>query len=674
MANQLSTFLAALLFCSTNLLLAAPSAKQLLESETKTWITAATLPESKETATFTQLLLSSVTWQRELADSGPVEKPEKVIQLLYELWKSDPALHTRPIDRAMATACALEGPRRDWNIEQMLPRYQYFKTKNDLGLLNTVYKDLNVFQRRYLARGVQHGHLNGIESMEYQNIEVCLPAERYTGACWYARWILLNPFGDTIHGPKYYQPYRQSWNSAAEMIRNVGGVCGSLSNFGAAAAIANGVPGVTMGEPGHCAYAIMMSNGNWSPAYSLNWKRGLHTTFFNKGSWGWHVYLNNSMKSPQKASEAADLRRLAQHYLTEKQNTRAYATLEKARQQHPQDWSLWESSAQALTETKAPPSIWQDLHNDTLKHLAPVAPEIAWNLLASSIYKHVLPDGENQAQDRYKILLAYEKAITGWGLARWDFDSSINQQLKLLKASPELEDKFMSTAFALHVDENILTPVILETQLKRTAKDENRRVTFIKNIGQGLSKNSSDGSNDVIETLAKKILPDAAAQGDKATFQFIGKLTAKTYKPNEISPEPFPGILLSSGGTLAIDKPNNRYDNAAKHWGVIETHGGDFHTGSDKPHVTVQLGNYGLLSGVVIVTRDGHIGRLNGAILETSIDGQDWKTIHTFNKAKRINRILLADQKISAGYIRVTHPGGQPLHFNKFLTYGKKQN
>lgn len=674
MEKLIPVFTTILALLCTPAIQAAPGAQKLLEAETQSWITAAALPDDKDTETFTALLLKSEPWQRELADSGPVEKPEKVIQILFELWKSDPSLHTRPIDRAMATACALEGPRRDWDSAEMLPRYQYFKTKNDRGLLNTVYKDLNVFQRRYLARGVQHGHLNGIESMEYQNIEICLPAERYTGACWYARWILRNPFGDIIHGPKYYQPYQKSWGSAAEMIRSIGGVCGSLSNFGAAAAIANGVPGVTMGEPGHCAYAIMMSNGNWSPAYTLSWKRGLHTTFFNKGSWGWHVYLNNSMKSPEKASDAADLRRLAQHYLAEKQNTRAYQTLEKARQKHPQDWSLWETSAKALTETNAPESIWQDLHNDTLKLLAPVAPEIAWTLLSSSIYDHVLPKGKNQADDRYKILLAFEKAIKNWGLARWDFNSSIDKQLKFLNSDPDLEDKFMSTAFSYHVADNILTPVILENQLARTAKDETRRAAFIKNIGQGLSKNNSDGSNQVINTLAKKILPDAAAQGDKSTFQFIGKLTAKTFSPTEISPKPFSGILLSSGGTLAIDKPNNRWDDASRHWGVIEEHGGDFHTGSDKPHVTVQLGNYGLLSGVVIVTRGGNVSRLNGAILETSIDGKEWHTVHTFKKVKQVNRIPLADQKISAGYIRVTHPGKQPLHFHKFLTYGKKQN
>ena len=169
-------------------------------------------------------------------------------------------------------------------------------------------------------------------------------------------------------------------------------------------------------------------------------------------------------------------------------------------------------------------------------------------------------------------------------------------------------------------------------------------------------------------------MPDAATRGDKEIFQYIGKLTAANYEAYPISPKPFPGMLLSSGGTFGIQKPGNRWDVPSRHWGVIEEYGGDFHTDTMPATATVQLGNYGRLSGVVIVTRGGNVGRLQGAVLEVSIDGENWTAVHSFDKVSQVNRIDLSDQKIDAGYVRVLHPTGPHLHFHKFLIYGDKKN
>lgn len=650
--------------------MAAPSTVQLLNQQTAAHIESAKLTDGD---VFSRELLASEQWQRELLDSGPVTDPDKVIQLLFEIWKTDKSLASRKVDRQMATACALEGPRRDWTVKEMLPRYEYFREKWKYGLLNTMYENISVFERRYLARGVQHGGLNSMESMEYQNQEVCLPAEKYTGACWYARWILLNPFGDSIHGPNYYQPYMESWDNYAEVIRKVGGVCGSLSNFGAAAALANGIPAVTMGEPGHCAYAVMTQPDNWQPAYSLSWKRGTHTSFYGS-SWGWHMLTTKAQQDQNSAHASGDLRRLAGDYFTNKNFSKARSTIRLARTQHPLDWATWEQSVQILTDSKASASQWQELHQDVLKYLAPISGEVSFFILEKFIYPQVLPKGEKDLVSRGNILLAWQRAATDWGLARWDYGHAVNQQLKLLGNDVEAQDQFMANLFAIHAEKNLFTSDILSTQLGRVGKDEKRLQTFLAAVGKSLSKGKGDSFAKVIDTLAAKILPDAAKRGDKATFQYIGKLTAKNYEANKISPKKFPGILLSSGGTFGIQKPGNRWDAPSRHWGVIEEHGGDFHTDSKPATATVQLGNYGRISGVVIVTRGGNIGRLNGAILQTSINGTDWTDAYTFDKASHVNRIDLADKEIDAGYVRVIQNNHPSLHFHKFLVYGKKQN
>lgn len=663
-------FLLTAICVMTHSTLAAPSASQLLHQQTTSYIKSAKLTDGD---VFSREILASEEWQRELLDSGPMTDPDKVIQLLFEIWKTDKSLAIRKIDRQMATACALEGPRRNQTVKEMLPRYEYFRDKWKYGLLNTMYETCSVFERRYLARGVQHRGLNSMESMEYQNQEVCLPAEKYTGACWYARWILKNPFGDSIHGPHYYAPYMESWDNYAEIIRKVGGVCGSLSNFGAAAAIANGIPAVTMGEPGHCAYAVLTKPNNWQPAYSLSWKRGTHTSFYGS-SWGWHMLITRAQEDVQSAQDSGDLRRLADYYLSMKNFSKARETIRHARTKHPLDWGTWQQSVQILTDSKAPATQWQQLHQDALKHLAPVSGEVSFHLLTKSIYPQVLPKGDKATSARRNILLAWQRAVTDWGLARWDYGKAVNQQLKLLGKDVKAQDRFMASLFAIHAEKNLFTSDILATQLARVGKDESRLQKFLAAVGKSLSKNKGDNFAKVIDTLAAKILPDAAKRGDKATFQYIGKLTAKNYEAYKLSPDKFPGILLSSGGTFGIQKPGNRWDNPSRHWGVIEEHGGDFHTSATPATATIQLGNYGRISGVVIVTRGGNVGRLNGAILQTSINGTDWTDVHIFKGVKQVNRIDLADKDLDAGYVRVLHKGQPSLHFHKFLVYGKKQN
>lgn len=660
-------------FLILNSLLAsgAISADDLLRQESTRLLEEAEL-DSK--APFAKAFLASKEWQHEFHDSGPVDAPADALSILSALHEKGPSLSSDPVKRGMATACALESPRRKWTVDDVFPRYQFFRDKWDQGLLNTMYEKLSVFERRYLARGVQHTRFNEIVSMQYHNDEVCLPSEKYTGACWYARWILHNPFGDSIHGPKYYAPFMKSWNNYAEIVRNVGGVCGSLSNFGAAAAIANGVPAVTMGEPGHCAYAVMTKPGHWQPAYSLSWKRGLHTSFHG-GSWGWHVLTTTAQQNIEATRKSGDLRRLANHYAGKNNFSKALEALAAARKAHPSDWENWSHTADTLEKAKKGPSTWQQFHQDIIKNLAPLSGEVALQLLHKKVYPHVLP--KNNSDQTHKILTSVHRALTGWGTGRWDFQRTLSDQLKLFGKDTSSQDRFMAELFSIHAEQNVFTADILGQQLERTKDDEKRFHSFIGAISKSLAKNNDsndDQYNKVITTLARSILPKAAASGDKATFQAIGKLTAGVFEKSEITPEKFPGILLSSGGTFGIQKPGNRWDNPSRHWGVIEEHGGDFHTSNTPATATIQLGNYGDLTGVVIVTRNGQFARLVNAVLQTSIDGKEWTDVHTFKKHGRIHRIDLRGKKISAGYVRVIHEGQPSLHFHKFHVFGDKKN
>ncbi len=652
---------------------AIPDAESLILATSKRLLTKAdlTAPEHRK---FASAFLQSKEWQHEFWDSGPVEQPVVAVKSLYRLWQLDPSMIDHRINRQMATALALETPIVKWDQSIIHERYDFFKTRFSEGRLNVAYNDLNVFERRYLARGVQHQHLNPVDSLEYLNDEVSLPAEKYTGACWYPRYLSDNPFGDSIHGPHYYKPFQDSWGSAAEMVRNVGGVCGSLSNFGAAAAIANGIPAATMGEPGHCAFVVRTEPGKWTPAYSLSWKRGLHTAFYN-GTWGWHVLNTKAYQATDDARASGDIRRLTQHHLDTGNTGAALRAIRAARTRYPLDWSNWQLSVDTLIQTDAAISEWQTLHQDVIKHLAPVASEIAFYILDKYIYDQVLPTGKDAVHQRSNILRAFHWSFKDWGFGRWDFYNALSRQLQRLQGDSRINDQFMVDVFGIHANNNVFSPLILEEQLKIVGADERRRQQYIANISRNLKKDGdTDAYKNMVVSMATKVLPYAAKEGDRATFQFIGEMASEFYPPIEIKTDPFPGILLSSGGVFYIKKPGNRWDKPSQHWGVIEPHGGFFHTDHTPATATVQLGNFGRLSGVVIVTTNSHLQRMINARLEVSIDGQQWTAVHTFQKRQRVHRVDLRDQKIDAGYVRVVQPNHGSIHFNQFHVYGIKQN
>jgi hypothetical protein len=649
---------------------AEPSADVLLGEATRAALEQADLPA--DASGFRKALLGSPAWQHELFDSGSMAEPAAAVAVLYAIWRADQRVAADPVDRAMAVACALEGPRRG-GTEPMVGRYRYFRDHRRDGRLNDLYKKLTVFERRFLAAGVQHQHFNTLPSMEYQLAEFCLPADRYLDACWYASYQGHNAFGDSVQGPHYYEPFRSSWSSAAEMVRNVGGVCGSLSNFGAAAAIANGVPAVTMGEPGHCAYAVMVAPGRWVPAYSLSWSRGVHTSF-DGHSWGWHLFAVAGQRDPAMARRAGDRRRLGEWQLAAGHTDEALATLANASRTFPLDYAGWQARARALVATQADEPAWVAFHDDVLVGLAKDYPEVAWELLRQHAYPRVLPVGHDNLPDRRRRLAAFHQALTDWGSCRWDFASMLRRQQELLSGDRREQDSFATEVFGLHADDPSLAAAVLEAQFEVIGNDADRRQRFLAEIFETVGPDGETTSADTISALARRLLPEAAATGDKATFQFIGRLAGKQFPPCDLSPDPFPGTLLSSGGTLAVAAAGNRYDSPEMHWGVIEPQGGYFHTDVQPATVSVQLGNFGRLSGVVIVQRPSHIGRLDGARLQVSADGERWTDVHTFQDSKRVERIDLQGREIDAGFVRVVQDHGRCLHFNRFLVYGTKQN
>lgn len=105
----------------------------------------------------------------------------------------------------------------------------------------------------------------------------------YLGACWAIPYVDPNVYGYSVQGWGYADEWTHVYGTGTGnrpfiVQRQMGGVCGTLSGYGAAAAQAHGVMSSTVGQPGHCAYVVRIGerwpvgndvSGAWSTGFSI---------------------------------------------------------------------------------------------------------------------------------------------------------------------------------------------------------------------------------------------------------------------------------------------------------------------------------------------------------------------------------------------------------------------
>ena len=260
----------------------------------------------KDGPAFLKALLADEAWLTMFLCSGPVTAPERCLRHLHAIWRKDRTCTRQRSTKSLATAVALEFGRRDWKEDRAWQRYTFYRDSARQELLHPVYDRLATWEKRFLA-GHGLGMHGEADSQRWLRDNVKLPIADYRGACWQVAYRGHNLFGDSVQSWTYYFPFQGSFDSFTEMTRFVGGVCGRLSGYGAGAAVANGIPATTMGEPGHCAYAIRTAPGTWAPAYSLNWKRGVHVNLYGSS---WNMLMLTDRMLAERAWQRASMHRL----------------------------------------------------------------------------------------------------------------------------------------------------------------------------------------------------------------------------------------------------------------------------------------------------------------------------------------------------------------------------
>lgn len=646
-----------------------------------------------------ELLGNDGEWMQQMAFSGECIRPGLAASILSQMMAECPGLAKKSVRRDIATATALEfakanadEPKKpNWLQADALKRAAFYAKAWKAQRLNPLFGSLPFWQQRMVCGCKGDNDFGSVESLEWALDNVNLPADQYGSCCWRCGYKLYSLYGQIIHnGAAYYGPFRDNYGrNAMQMTYDVGGVCGGLSHFGAFAALAHGIPATTAGEPGHCAFVVLVGD-KWTPAYSLSWKRGLHWRVWP----GIHVFSSlhaaTELYSPAQR-EATQLARayrvLGGIYAAQKDVPHAAECYRKSAVAQPRDVGIWRDWAKMLSAQAEGPSrdnaaAWRELHDTLCETLVPAYPELAAAIMSQSVYPGLAAAMAQDAAALRSTVLSFWKHLEGMGPDRWRIEELADGQLKALGVdarNTEALCRAYGDILGATASSAVYSPIILSwgNSLASQLPEEEQR-QFLASMLQGLGKGQGLSPEERDKVLAPAILAAEKAR-DLTTFQAIGRMLSPAYKQSKDklpSFKPFPGKLASQGG-LVWTSSTSKFEDPCAHWGLLEPGGGHFHTAKDTDaFVAVQLPRQVQVTGVVIIATPGNRQRLGNMKVQVSETGKDddWADVAQLGPCQqRVNAVDLGSSLPLAKYVRIVRPGGPEFfHLNGIYVYGNQ--
>lgn len=658
---------------------------------------------TKEGRELMEKLSNNLDWTEQINSTGEKSNPGEVASILQQIAAKNPDMIYNQMDRDIATATATEFSRSGWAQQDAADRSAFFTKNWKSGKLNSSFGSLPHWQKRIVLGLKGKGEVAGaggndmagsIDSLTYSTQNVHLPAYRYTGSCWQAPYRLHNIYGESIHGSGYHETFVDNYGrNFNELTRTVGGVCGGLSHYGATTATANGIPALTAGEPGHCAYIVLVGD-KWTPAYSLSWERGLHWQVFQGNNKYSALHMATKLFSPEE-KEKTDLSRAMQNL----GNMYASSDPDKARTlfsnsvaAQPANYYAWRDYARFLTE-KEPENAtaWTALCEQLNNTLAPAYGEMTAELLKSEVYPGLKKALAKNPEELKRVVLGFWSNLKGMGPdedwdrgnhGRWNVEELCRAQMNILGINPQKDPAvkdFFRTVMTSVSSNQEYAPVVLSWGNSLVEKMEPAlKPGFMEAMLSSISKDGDNAAGDREKMLIPVILA-AEKTGDIKSFQAIGKtLPEKYHKPQAKLPkfDPFPEKLVSQGGLIQASSTSN-FDKPCEHWGVLEPGvGGSFHTAKDKDAwVKITLPKQANLTGIVLITTTGNLNRHDNIKVQVSETGndKDWKDVATLGKCtQQVLRIDLDTSRPLAKYVRILRQGGPDFfHLRGIYIYGK---
>ncbi|MBQ4594902.1 MAG: hypothetical protein IJA81_09735 [Akkermansia sp.] len=633
-------------------------------------------------------ILADNEWMEQIAYSGEMHNFTRVVQIISALAETDKSVLKKGVARDTATAVALEYARGGHRLTAAVERGAYFLKYRKQGRLNTSFDKLPMHHRRVACGFKPENRAGTIASFEWALDNVHVPDWQYPACCWRCGYILDNVYGDSIHGPWYFAPWEGVLtDNHMALTKHVGGVCGGLSHFGAASACANGVPALTAGEPGHCAYIVLV-NGRWTPAYSLSWERGLHWIPWGGNHTFSSLHLTDdlySKKAEAKTRLSNAYRVLARIYTLANDAEKAEACYRHSAKAAPLNYPMWREYAAFLAD-KMPQDkkAWQTLNTLLCKGVASCYPEQAAELLKQHVYGRLGACGmtHNELAD---ACACFWKHADKMGPDRWHIENFTDNQLNMCKkaadnaeaAAINLHTKVLAAAAPHEAYSGVM--MTWGNKISESLSESGRKKlteATIAALGSGKSLNSAQKA----KLLGGLILAAEKAR-DTATFHAISKMIdPKEIKGSAPIPTiyPYPGKLVSEGG-MPFASTTSQWDAPHTHSGLLTMTGGKIHTARENnPWIAVKLPKHAYITGVIFAgTNDWKlINRFRPVKVQVSDTGRDddWHDVGEPipSTGNYIISFDLQKERPKALYVRVLRPGGpEVFHSNGIYVYGE---
>ncbi len=630
-------------------------------------------------------LTADLEWMTGLLYSGPTKKMEKGLRNLATIYSRFPADMDDPMARRIATTAALEFGREGWGKQEMLERFAYYYSSYKARKLNVLFEDLQYWDMRLVTGCMEPGQTSwgSVRSMTWQRDNVRLPAEGYTGACFQIAYRLVNVAGDSVHGGDYLAPVlKYTNNTKAWAHREIGGVCGALSHFGAYGALATGIPAITMGEPGHCAMTVRV-NGKWEKGNSIFWQHGLHKTFWGEHAWDFLILMQKLYEDRHLTMASDQMVALGDVLSARRKTLAASRCYENAIAAQPLNWPAWLRCLGYL-KLKAPDNgaKWKELHSLAVDTLAVEYHHVAATLLS----KYVYPSLFEQEKDRRVLNRLFDSFFAKcktYGNNRWDIAPILSAQMTSCTTDDE-RFAYMKDALQTLMSNPAYAGAVLAWGMDVCAtmkEDEDVQSKFTDLIIRALSKTrTSRKEYDATWAALGEAINAAAGNGDRKTFQAIGKLAfrkcKKNFPKNKFRFRPLPGKVVSQTGliTTKTEMGGGQLAQACLHWGVLQKHGGAMPCkfGGQGDNIVVQMEKECLINGMVCIFAD-KLRTDRDFVVDVSTDGQNWSTLT--REAQVDGNILRADTRSegkTARFVRLWFDGNkyEPA-INGLYVFGK---
>ena len=631
-------------------------------------------------------LSSDLDWINGVVFSGPTDRlGQGLIYLakIYSLYSED---MQDPTTRRIAATTATEFARERYSEKDMLARFAYYFSSYQAGKLNILFNDLAYWETRLVTGCKEPGGWGSPQSLAWQRDNVRLPVEGYLGASGQLVYRLRNVAGDSVFSGDYLGPIlNYTKNTTAWAHREIGGVCGACSHYGAYGALACGLPAMTMGEPGHCAYVVRVGN-EWRKGYSIYWQHGMHKTFWGMHDWDFLILMQDLYTERNKTMVSDELVALAELLASRRMMKSAIDCFDAAVVSQPLNWPAWVSYA-AYLKQKAPQNKekWKEMHDRVVETMAVKFHNCAATLLSRYVYPHLLPLEPNR-RERNKMFAAFFKQCKTFGTNRWDIAPLLSAHMAGCP-NPEEQLAYMKEALNTLMDKPDYSGAVLAWGLDfiasvpgSDAENEKLQEEFSELVVKTMSRaRTTKKTIDATWAALGEAIYTAASNGDKRTFQAIGKLASrkckKMFPKNKFKFRAFPGKIVSAKGIIrtATTLSPGQMPHCCLHWAVLQKTGGNIPAKFEgSSGMTIELESNSQLSGLVCLFGE-NARRDRDFKVEVSDDGQNWEPVRAKCEISgAVIRCDLRDAAPCARFVRLLREGDKwESSVVGFYVYGK---